>query len=118
MEATMESIILKELREFRAENNKKLEEINQKSDETNERDILVALDTMEKSISNQFAEMEEYFDAKFAKVFSAQRLSDIEDEQFKKIIYKHEKILNFYNARLNYLEKWKEQFDLGEYTAV
>lgn len=173
METTMESIILKELREFRAENNKrwqendkrweendrrweqnekrweindkKLEEMNQKIDETNVRidetnqrldetnervtaleegrkkdrkDILIVLDTMEKSISNQFAEMMEYFDAKFDKVFSAQRLSDIEDEKFKKIFCNHEKRLNFYNARLNYLEEWKEQFDLGEYTAV
>lgn len=82
------------------------------------RDILVVLDTMEKSISNQFAEMKEYFDAKFDKVFSAQRLTDIENEQFKKLFCAHEKRLNFYNARLNYLEEWKQQFDMGEYTAV
>lgn len=82
------------------------------------RDILVVLDTMEKSISNQFAEMREYFDAKFDKVFSAQRFTDIENEQFKKLFCAHEKRLNFYNARLNYLEEWKQQFDMGEYTAV
>ncbi|MCI8760762.1 MAG: hypothetical protein HFJ34_06620, partial [Clostridia bacterium] len=113
------------------ETNQRLDGTNVRIDETNERvtaleegrkkdrrDILVVLDTMEKSISNQFSEMKEYFDAKFDKVFSAQRLSDIDDEQFKKLFCSHEKRLNFYNARLNYLEEWKKQFDLGEYTAV
>ena len=111
--------------------NEKIDNMNEKVDRMNDRivnleegrkkdrrDILVVLDTMEKSISNQFAEMKEYFDAKFDKVFSAQRFTDIENEQFKKLFCAHEKRLNFYNARLNYLEEWKQQFDMGEYTAV
>ena len=82
------------------------------------KDLLAILDTMQKSMSNQFEEIKEYFDAKFDKVFSAQRLNDIENEQFKKIFCTHEKRLNFYNARLNYLEERKQQFDLGEYSPV
>lgn len=120
------------------ENDHKLEEINKRMDGMNERmdgmkerivdieegrkkdrrDMLVILDTMEKSISNQLVEMKEYFDTKFDKVFSAQRLNDMENEQFKKLLCAHEKRLNFYKARLNYLEEWKQQFDMGEYTAV
>ncbi len=115
--------------------NEKIDEvndsINEKMDKMNDRivnleegrkkdrrDILVVLDTMEKSISNQFAEMKEYFDAKFDKVYSIQRFADIENEEFKKLFCAHEKRLNFYHARLNYLEEWKQQFDMGEYTAV
>lgn len=115
--------------------NKKIDEVddrlNEKIDKMNDRivnleegrkkdrrDILVVLDTMEKSISNQFAEMKEYFDAKFDKVYSIQRFADIENEEFKKLFCAHEKRLNFYHARLNYLEEWKQQFDMGEYTAV
>ena len=113
------------------ENDHKLEEINKRMDGMKERivdieegrkkdrrDMLVILDTMEKSISNQLVEMKEYFDTKFDKVFSAQRLNDMENEQFKKLLCAHEKRLNFYKARLNYLEEWKQQFDMGEYTAV
>ena len=187
MELTMEHEILKELREFRAENNKRWEqndkrwqendrrweendkrweendkhwqendrrwEENEKNWQENDKrweendkrweqngkilegmkgrlisleegrkkdrkDILVVLDTIEKSMNHQLVEMREYFDAKFDKVFSAQRFNEIENEQLKKVFYAHEKRLNFYKARLNYLEEWKEQFDMGEFTAV
>ena len=152
MEVSMQNEILKELREFRAENNKKWEQNDKHWEENNRRweendkcwkqngkilegmrnrlisleeghkkdrkDILVVLDTIEKSMNHQLVEMKEYFDAKFDKVFSVQRFNEMENEQFKKVFYAHEKRLNFYKARLNYLEEWKEQFDLGEYTAV
>ena len=73
---------------------------------------------MEKSISNQFSEMKEYFDAKFEKVFVSQKVNDMEHAEFKKLVCAHEGRLNFYNARISRLEEWKEEFDLGEFTAV
>lgn len=131
MENTIAITILKELREFKAENNKRWEENDKTLQEMNERiveleesrkkdrkDILEILDIMQNMINKQFTEMREYDNAKFEKIFATQRLSDIEEEQFRKIINIHDKRLNFYNARLEYLEEWKEQFDLGEYTAV
>lgn len=173
METVTANLILKELREFRAENDKrweendkrweqnerrweendrrweqnekrwkendkrweqndkKLEEINQRLDSNTERitaleegrvkdrrDILVVLDTMQKSISNQFTEMRDYMDSKFEKIFAQQRINDLEHEEFKKLLYAHNKRLDFHNSRLNYLEKWKQDFDMGEYTAV
>ena len=81
-------------------------------------DLLEILDTMQKTINNQFIEMREYFDAKFDKVLAFQRVNDIEHEEFKKLVCAHEKRLNFYNARINRLEEWKDQFDMGEFTAV
>ena len=115
-------------------NNKILDEMNQRINKISKRvddleegrnkdknGILVVLETMEKSINNQFVEMKEYIDkkeAKFDKIFAAQRVLEIDNEEFKKIICIHEKRINFYNARLKYLEEWKQQFDMGEYTAV
>lgn len=148
----MANVILKELREFRTENNKRWEENDRRWEENDKRweenskcwkedtktlagmneritaleegrkkdrkDLLEILDTMQKTINNQFIEMREYFDAKFDKVFVTQRVNDIEHEEFKKLVCAHEKRLNFYNARINHLEEWKDQFDMGEFTAV
>lgn len=81
-------------------------------------DLIDILDTMEKSISNQFNEMKEYFDAKFEKVYVTQKVNDMEHAEFKKLVCAHQGRLDFYNARINKLEEWKEQFDMGEFTAV
>ena len=173
MEQSMENAILKELREFRTETNKKFDDVNERLDETNKRidvvnvrldetnkriddvnerldetnrridevderlgdtnrrvtnleegrikdrrDILDILDTMQKSISNQFTEMREYMDAKFEKISALQRVNDTEHDEFKKLLYAHNKRLDFHSARLEYLEKWKEDLGMGEYTAV
>lgn len=155
----MANMILKELREFRTENNKRWEDNNKRWEKnekrweendkrweenekrweintktlagTNERisaleegrkkdrkEIIEILDTMQKSIDNQLTEMREHFDAKFEKIFTLQRLNDIEHEEFKKLLYTHEKRINFQSARIKYLEEWKDQFDMGEFTAV
>ena len=115
MEDTMANVILTELREFRAENNKRWEE-NSKCFEQN--DIIVALETMQKSISNQFTEKKEYMDEKFEKIFALQRVNDTEHDEFKKLLYTYNKRLDFHNARISNLEEWKQQLDMGEYTAV
>ena len=106
--------------------NKKLEQTNVRLDQTNEtleqtntrvtnleegrvkdrKDILVVLETMQKSIQDQFSEMKEYMDTKFEKIFTLQNL------------FKQEKRSNFHNSRLNYLEEWKGKLDIGECTMV
>lgn len=145
MEAAIENKILQELNklgtelhEFREENDRRWEQTNKRLDQTNERidesnkritaleegrkkdrnDILIVLEAMQESINNQFTEMREYVDAKFEKIFAIQRANDIEHEKFRKYMYAHNKRLDFHSARLGYLEKWKEDFDLGSYTAV
>lgn len=166
MEDAMANTILKELREFRTENNKRWEENDKRWEENDKRwqennekwnenqqlwkantirweentktlagmnkritaleegrkkdriDLLEILDTMQKTINDQFIEMREYFDAKFDKILVSQRVNDIEHEEFKKLACAHETRLNFYNSRISHLEAWKEQFDMGEFTAV
>lgn len=166
MEDVMMNTILKELREFRTENEKRWEENerrwennerkwkqNEKRWEENERkweqndkkweanakillgmnerivsveqerkkdisDLVEILDTMQKTIDHQFTEMKEYFEAKFDKIYATQRANEIENEQFKKMLYTHEKRLDFYNKRISDLEEWKEQFDMGELSVV
>ena len=111
--------------------NEKLDNTNKRLDGSNERivaleegrvkdrrDILVVLDTMQKSISDQFTEMREYMDSKFEKIFAQQRINDLEHEEFKKLLYAHNRRLDFHSSRLSYLEKWKADFDMGKYTAV
>lgn len=173
MEEVMANTILKELREFREENNKKWEE-NDKRWEQNERrweennkrweqndkrweendrrweqneirwkdndkilaeinerltnvengrekdrrDILEELNSMKKSITEKFKELKMNYDVQFEKIFSAQRVDDLEHRDFKKLIYAHERRLDFYNLRINRLEQWKEDMDLGKYTTV
>lgn len=138
MENSIEITILKELRELKAESNKRWEEnekrwkqnteilqgMNQRivaleeGRKRDQKDIVEILDTMQNTINKQFSEMRDYFNAKFDKIFATQRLSEIEEERFRKIIDIQNKRLNFYNARLEYLEEWKEQFDMGEYITV
>ena len=173
MDDVMANTILNELREFRAENNKRWEENDRRWEENDRRweendrrweendrrweqnderwklndehwrenakilsqmnnrivaleegrkkdrkEIIDILDTMQKSIDNQFSQMREYFDAKFEKVYAAQRVYEVENNQFKKILYAHEKRINFHSSRLNYLEEWQDKFDMGEFAVV
>ena len=118
--------------------NKKLEQTNVRLDQTNEtleqtntrvtnleegrvkdrKDILVVLETMQKSIQDQFSEMKEYMDTKFEKIFTLQNFNDLEHQEFRKLLFKQEKRSNFHNSRLNYLEEWKGKLDIGECTMV
>lgn len=134
METSTETMILEELRAVRTEVHDvkaELKEINKRLDNTNDRvstlekgriedrrDILVVLDTIQKSISEQFAEMKEYMDEKFEKIFALQRVNDNEHDKFKELLCNHNKRLDFHNARITNLEDWKQDFDMGEYTAV
>lgn len=134
-----------ELQDFRAENekrwkendkrweqnDKKLEEINQRLDSNTERitaledgrvedrrSILVVLETMQKSIDSQFKEMKDYMDAKFDQLFTAKRENEAEHAEFKKLLCVYGRRIDFHNARIKFLEEWKEQIDFSEYEAV
>ena len=127
-----------ELQDFRAENekrwkendkrweqnDKKLEEINQRLDSNTERitaledgrvedrrSILVVLETMQKSIDSQFKEMKDYMDAKFDQLFTAKRENEAEHAEFKKLLCVYGRRIDFHNARIKFLEEWKEQID-------
>lgn len=131
MEDAVASTILKELREFRAENDKRWKENMEKWTQNEERwqftekrllnleearekdrkELIEILDTMQKSISNQLAEMQEYIDTKFEKVFEVQQVHE-------KVLTTHEKRINFQNARIESLEEWKDEMENGTMYAV
>lgn len=113
------------------QNDKKLEEINQRLDSNTERitaledgrvedrrSILVVLETMQKSIDSQFKEMKDYMDAKFDQLFTAKRENEAEHAEFKKLLCVYGRRIDFHNARIKFLEEWKEQIDFSEYEAV
>ncbi len=113
------------------QNDKKLEEINQRLDSNTERitaleegrvedkrSILVVLETMQKSIDSQFKEMKDYMDVKFDQLFTAKRENEAEHAEFKKLLCVYGRRIDFHNARIKFLEEWKEQTDFSEYEAV
>ena len=152
MEDGVAATILKELKEFREENNQKWNvnekrwkenerrwEENQKSWDENQnnlremniriaklelnrekdrKELFDVLDSMQKSITQQMCEMREYFDIKFAKMDAAHRAYEVQSNQMLQMIYTHEKRFGFYDSRIQRLENWKDELDMGEFTAV
>lgn len=145
MEESISNTLLAEFREFReesrnywAENEKRWEQ-NEKCWEKNEkrldnmegrivkleegrvqdrRDILEVLDTMQKSISQRFDDMQEYMDSHFEKIYAAQIANNMEHMKFRKDIIELNKRANFQNARIGNLEKWKDELENGEMYTV
>ena len=133
MEENVANLVLKELREFRQENDKRFTKLEEKMTNMEDRmtniedrttqlengriedrkDILDVLDTMQKSITERFDELNRTLDVKFEKIFATQKVSDMEQKTMKEKIDGHEKRLNFYNARIEYLEKWKDEIENG-----
>ena len=154
MDEAVEKTVLKELREFRAENNKRWKENDKRWEENNKRweqndkkweenekrwiandekwkftekrllnleegrqkdreDLLNVLDTMQKSISNQFADMKNYIDEKFEKIMELQMQNEKEHAEFRKLFAIYEKRMNFQNSRIEILENWKDEMENG-----
>ncbi len=86
--------------------------------EKDRKEIIDVLDTMQKTITGQFEEIKEHYDAKLDAIFAVQRVNEIEHKQFREFMHRHEHRLDFYNSRINRLEQWKDQMDLGACTVV
>ncbi len=86
--------------------------------EKDRRDIMDVLDTMQKTITEQFTEMKEKYDIKIDAIYGLQRVNQIEHKEFREFMNRHEHRLDFYNSRIDKLEQWKDQMDLGAYTMV
>ncbi len=146
--------VLQELRDFRAENNKrweqndrrweendkrweqneerwilmekKVEALEETSKKTNQRlsaleigrkedrrEILDVLETMQKSIDNRFTEMKDYMDLKFEKIDLALAVNNMEHAEFRKLLKAYGIRLDFYGARLQSLERWRDDINDG-----
>ncbi|MCI8412295.1 MAG: hypothetical protein HFJ40_07750 [Clostridia bacterium] len=77
------------------------------------KDILNILDTMQKSIDNQFSDLKEYMDVRFDKIYSAQMVNDIEHAEFRQLLKVYGVRINLQNSRITYLENWKKECDDG-----
>ena len=106
MEENVANLVLKELREFREENDKRLTNIegrvtNIEENLTNiedrvteletgrkedREDILDILETMQKSITEKFDQLNKSMDVKFEKVFATEKVSDMEQQIMKEKI--------------------------------
>lgn len=106
------------------ETDKILEQMNERltnvedGREKDRKEIMDVLDTMQKTITGQFAEMKENYDTKIDAIYALQRVNQIEHKEFREFMNRHEHRLDFYNSRINKLEQWKDQMDLGAYTVV
>ena len=79
--------------------------------EKDRKELMDVLDTMQGSISNQFADMKYYIDTKFEKVFEVQQVHE-------KVLTTHEKRINFQNTRIKSLEDWKDEMENGTTFAI
>ena len=118
--------VLEELRDFRAENNKRWEQNDKKIDSIDERasrleegrksdkrEIVEVLDTMQKSIDKQFAEMKDFMAIQINKMNATILANEAEHKQFREAIKNLNKRSDFQNYRINSLEEWKENFEDG-----
>ena len=139
--------VLEELRDFRAENNKRWEENerrweqnekrwaeNEKRWEANDkkiasidervsrleegrksdkREIVEVLDTMQKSIDKQFAEIKDFMAIQINKMNATILANEAEHKQFREAIKNLNKRSDFQNYRINSLEEWKDNFEDG-----
>lgn len=139
-EAITIATVYKELKEFRAENEKcweqndekwktsdkrltVLEKIAESTDKRltaleegrvkDRRDSLDVLDAMQKSIDNQFSDLKEYMDVRFDKIYSTQMINDIEHAEFRQLLKVYGVRINLQNSRITYLENWKKECDDG-----
>lgn len=144
--------VLQELRDFRAENNKRWEQNDKRWEENNKRWILIGkkvealeetskktnqrlsaleigrkedrreildvLDTMQKSIDNRFTELKDYMDLKFEKIDLALAVNNMEHAEFRKLLKAYGIRLDFYGARLQSLERWRDDINDDGYVGV
>ena len=112
MEENLTMTLLKEFREYRAETNERLTELEE-GRKADRKELLEVLDTMQKSITASIEDLKKDMDAKFEKVFAAQRVNEMEHKMFKEKLDAHEKRLNLYNSRINNLEEWAKNMQDG-----
>jgi hypothetical protein len=61
---------------------------------------------MQKSITNQFADMKKYMDTRFDEMINVQN-------KHENVINMHETRINFQNTRIENLENWKDEIENG-----
>ena len=118
--------ILKELREFRAENDKRWEENNIKLNdidlrvkklengrETDKQELYRIVDTIGETVKNEFEKMNKKLDIRFSKIEAILNENAMQHKEFKEKIEANESRINLYGVRIQKLEDWKDEFETG-----
>ena len=80
---------------------------------SDKREIVEILDTMQKSIDKQFAEIKDYLAIQIDKINAINIAHEVEHKKFREAIKNLNKRSDFQNYRITSLEKWKENFEDG-----
>ncbi len=132
-EAITINTVLQELREFRVENNKrweqnekrweendqKLETINarvtkiENSRESDKKEFARVFEAIEESIIEQFEHLNKKIDIKFSKVDAIFADLGLEVKDLQEAVKKNETKINLHDVRIEKLEDWKEELDIG-----
>ena len=118
--------ILQELRKFRTENNKRWEENDKKLETINERVTKIEnkreagkkefpriFQTMQETIMEQFNELNEKIDIKFSKADAMFADLGLDVKELHHTAKKHQNKINLYGVRIEKLENWKDELDVG-----
>ena len=101
---------LTKLEELSARSEQRLTEL-EKGRKEDRKEILDVLDTMQKSIDKRFTEMRDYMDLKFEKIDLALAINNMEHAEFRKLLKAYGIKLDFYGARIESLEKWRDEIN-------
>ena len=101
---------LTKLEELSARSEQRLTEL-EKGRKEDRKEILDVLDTMQRSIDKRFTEMRDYMDLKFEKIDLALAINNMEHAEFRKLLKAYGIKLDFYGARIESLEKWRDEIN-------
>ena len=73
---------------------------------------------MQASITKQLEKLEGKFEVKLDKIEAALRDNEIEHKEFKEQLAGFRSRMNIQNVRIDQLEKWKDNFELGDVSMV
>ena len=91
----------------------KLEEKRKEDREEDRKEFFRVFECMEKSIVNQFKEMQTRMDIRFNKIEAILLDHEATQKEMLKQLASHETKLNLHNVRIEKLENWKDEFETG-----
>ena len=80
---------------------------------SDKREIVEVLDTMQKSIDKQFAEIKDFMVIQINKMNAMLIANEAEHKKFREAIKNLNKRSDFQNYRITSLEEWKDNFEDG-----
>ena len=132
------NMILKELKEFRAENEKRWEENEKRWEENNKKidlidkrveklesakesdkqEVFRIMNSIDETVRSEFGKLHKELDVRFNKIEAILEENKMEHKQFKEHIQANTSRINLHQVRIEKLENWKDELDTGKYLSV